>query len=119
MQRSPLAVPALSNTYILPALVVVILPAVCGCIIIIMSFFQAIENVEVWRNEFQHAVDQQCPNRGFDIQNGEGIVYLDGYREQYQWYSNRAGDIICESNGRTISCSCAEDITSTSVTAEQ
>lgn len=83
----------------------IFLPVLCGCVLIGYTFFDARENVHIWRGEFQFAMDSQCPHIKTDILGGEGKVYLDAYREAYQWLSSDE-TITCDGNGKTIQCSC-------------
>jgi hypothetical protein len=101
-----------STVYNWVLLLVFGVPVVCGCLFTITTFFQAREDVQVWRREFQLAIDQQCPALKVDIVGGAGKVYLQAYQLDYQWIQ---GDLMCSSNGRTVRCSCATDITETLV----
>jgi hypothetical protein len=82
-----------------------LLPVLCGALIVVYTFFHSWNDVRVWRGEFQNAVNTQCGDHDYDIVGGEGRVYLDGYRESYTW--EHTDGHICTSNGTTVSCSCA------------
>lgn len=92
------------NSYCYPALLLLGLPCLCGMIIIFSTWLDARHNVSVWRKEFQYALEQQCPQRTFDVEGGEGEVYLDAYLLDYQWVGEKG--VTCSSNGRTVGCSC-------------
>lgn len=103
---------SLSSLYLLPALFIFGVPLLCGCIIITATFVQARHDVSVWRQEFQLALDAQCPDTDVDIVGGAGDVYLEAYQLQYQWTNNA---ITCNSDGRVVRCSCRTDIEFTNV----
>lgn len=86
--------------------VIFILPLLCGCLIITLTFFEARESRRVWRNEFHYAMEQQCPAENYDIRGGAGQIYLDGYRHEYSW---QGGGLTCLSDGRIVRCSCRGD----------
>lgn len=92
-----------SNSYIYPAVVLLGLPCICGVIVILSTWIDARHNVKVWREEFQYALDQQCPQLEVDVVGGEGDVYLDAYQLDYQWIGD---GVTCVSNGRRVGCSC-------------
>ncbi len=81
----------------------VFLPILCGCVLATYTFLDARDNVRVWRGVFQLAIDTQCPQEEIDIVGGEGKVYLDAYRYDYQWIGD---GVECTSNGKTTQCSC-------------
>lgn len=83
-------------------------PTLCGCIFTVVTWRSAQHNVEIWRGEFQYALDQQCPANTTDIVGGEGRVYLDANKLDYQWVWD---DLSCTSNGRLTQCSCRLDET--------
>jgi hypothetical protein len=101
-----------STVYSWTLLLIFGVPLICGCLFTISTFFQARDDVRVWRQEFQWAIDQQCPDMYIDIVGGTGKVYLQAYQLDYQWIY---GDLTCTSNGRTVRCSCATTITETLV----
>ena len=98
---------SLSDAYVWPALVVIVLPILCGCLFITWTFFTARHDVGVWRGEFQGAFDRQCPDTGINIMGGEGTVYLDAYRAQYEWVG--PGIARCYGDGRSINCTCPRE----------
>lgn len=96
----------MDHGFVWPSVILLGLPVLCGLIFIFYTFATAKHNVEVWRNEFQIEINQQCPHINTNIVGGEGRVYLDAYLMQYEW----DGDgINCYSNGTTTNCTCRDD----------
>lgn len=87
---------------------VLLLPVLCGCLLMVYTYLDSRDNVRVWRGEFQFALDTQCPHLDIDIVGGTGKVYLDAYRYDYQWVGE---GVTCESNGKRTLCSCRLDST--------
>jgi len=96
-----------SNLYAPISLAIFGIPVICGLIVIVLTFVDARESVQVWRSEFQFALDVQCPDESIDIMDGAGRVSLDANQLDYQW---ARGDLSCESDGRVIRCSCRDDM---------
>jgi hypothetical protein len=90
--------------FCLPAVVLLLSPVLCGCLVIFLTWWNAANDVRVWRREFQYALDQQCPLEQVNIIGGAGRLYLDAYQLDYQW---TRGTLKCSSNGRIVRCNCA------------
>jgi|GEM_PF-5327465 len=111
--------PSLSNLFVYPAVVIFVLPVVCGALIIVSTFMQAQNDVQTWRAEFDMALQQLCSAediQDINVSGGDGRVYLDAYQLDYQWID---AELSCTSNGRTINCSCNESEVSISVSKYQ
>lgn len=96
-------------TYLL--LILVGLPILCGAIVTISTWVRAQHDVDIWRGEFQRAVDVMCPTEDVDIVGGEGKVYLNAYALEYTWEVGSDDDyLFCQSDGRVVRCSCSDTI---------